>query len=250
MIYEIAGLRIDIKNSYPYTDRFCFQYLSCDQLSPVDLVATVSEEEMEEERTLSPGYSEGYIENICLYRSICIQLPKFNRMLMHCSVLEYDGKGYAFLGRSGTGKSTHTKLWLEQLSPTRVINGDKPILEYEAGSFIAYGTPWMGKECWGVKASVPLKALCFLEQAKVNSIEKLTAAEVNPRVFMQILIPEEEENAAKTLELLDKMVTGIPCYLLKCDISAEAVKTSFEAMTGLSFEEKRNKTKGKKEDED
>ncbi len=241
MIYEIAGLRIAIKNAYPFTDKFCAEYLSPDQDAPADITACVTEDELAAEREVSPGFSEGYIENICLYRSICTQLPKRNRMLMHCSVLEYDGAGYAFLGKSGTGKSTHTKLWLQNLTPTRVVNGDKPILEYKNGEFIAYGTPWMGKERWGTKAAVPLKGLCFLEQAKKNALSRLKPAEVAGRLFLQILIPADEENAAATLELADKLVTEVPAYLLQCDISTEAVKASFEGMTGFSFEEKRNK---------
>ncbi len=241
MIYEIAGLRVRIENEYPYTTKFCQEYLSEDQTSPVDITASVTEEQLSEERAQSPGFSEGYIENICLYRSICLQLPALNRMLMHCSVLDYDGNGYAFLGRSGTGKSTHTKLWLKHLSPTKVVNGDKPILEYREGEFIVYGTPWMGKERWGERAQAPLKGLCFLEQAKENTVRRLTPSEVSARVFTQILIPQEEHNAIATLDLADKLITSVPAYLLRCDISEEAVKTSFEAMTSLSFEEKKNK---------
>ncbi len=249
MIYEIAGLRVDIQNAYPFTDKFCADYLSVDQASPVHITASITEEEMAAEREASPGFSEGYIENICLYRSICMQIPKFNRMLMHCSVLEYDGEGYAFLGKSGTGKSTHTKLWLERITPTRIINGDKPILEYKNGKFIAYGTPWMGKERWGVNACVPLKGLCFLEQAKENSITRLTPSQLAAKLFLQILIPMNEENAAATLELADKMVTEVPGYLLKCDISTEAVKTSFEAMTGRSFDAIKNKSEEEKDED-
>ncbi len=241
MIYEIAGLRVCIEHKYPYTTKFCREYLSTDQTSPTDILARVSEEEMAEERRLSSGFSEGYIENICLYRNICMQLPVLNRLLMHCSVLDYDGAGYAFLGRSGTGKSTHTRLWLSHLTPCKVVNGDKPILGYREGEFIAYGTPWMGKESWGENSSVPLKGLCFLQQAKENSIRRLSIAEVSSRLFTQILIPQEEDNAAATLELMDKLITQIPAYLLNCDISEEAVKTSFEALTGLSYAEKRNK---------
>ncbi len=241
MIYDIAGLRVDIQNAYPFTTKFCEEYLSSDQTSSVDLTAKVTEEELAEERLASPGFSEGYIENICLYRSLCMQLPVRGRMLMHCSILEYDGAAYAFLGRSGTGKSTHTKLWLSLLSPTRVINGDKPILEYKDGEFIAYGTPWMGKERWGTNAKAPLKGLCFLEQAKENAVLRLTPRETSARLFGQILIPQEEENAISTLELADKMVTEVPAYLLKCNISEEAVQCSFEALTGLNYSEKKNK---------
>ncbi len=235
MIYEIAGLRISIKNRCKYTEIFCEKYLSEDQESPTDLEVAVTDEEFYAEKALSEGFSDGYIENICLYRAICRQLPTLNRMLLHAAVLEYEGNGYAFLGRSGTGKSTHTGLWLKRLKGARIVNGDKPILEYKKGEFIAYGTPWMGKEGLGCNASVPLKGLCFLEQAKENEVVKLTPAEAAARVFAQILIPEDADNAARTLELTDKLVTEIPCYLLKCTISEEAVQKSFEALTGKIY---------------
>ena len=171
MIYDIAGLRIQIHNTHPYTTKFCHSYLSDDQASGVDLTATVTEEEFKAEKAQSPEFSDGYIENICLYRSICMQIPTRNRFLLHSSILEYDGKAYAFLGKSGTGKSTHTKLWLKYLSDTRVLNGDKPILEFTNGQFYAYGTPWQGKENWGYNGKAQLCGLCFLEQAKENSIQ-------------------------------------------------------------------------------
>ncbi len=239
MIYEIAGLRIQIENTYSFTDNFCQEYKSEDQFSPVDLTARVTKEEFLQEKELSPGFSDGYIENICLYRSICLQIPQFQRMLLHASILEYDGKGYAFLGRSGTGKSTHTKLWLKYIKNTSIVNGDKPILEQALNQFYAYGTPWQGKEGWGEKCKAPLLGLCFLEQAKENSIRKLSPAETASRLFLQILIPQKEEDAIATLDFADKLIQKVPAYLLSCNISEEAVKTSFEALTGQSYQSNR-----------
>ncbi|MBQ7831269.1 MAG: hypothetical protein IJX30_09425 [Clostridia bacterium] len=235
MVYEIAGLRVRIENKYEYTDAFCKEYLAKEQNLPVDIIAKVTDSEMEAEKQASPNFSDGYIENICLYRSLCLQIPAFKRMLMHCAVLEYEGKGYAFLGKSGTGKSTHTKLWKRYLKTPTMINGDKPILEETENGFIAYGTPWRGKEGWGTNASAPLCGLCFLEQAKENSIRKLTPSEVSGRLFQQILMPNEESAAIATLELTDKLIMQTPAYLLRCDISEEAVKLSFEALTGLKY---------------
>ena len=205
MIYDIAGLRIKIENQYAFTDKFCQAYLSPDQHSSVDIIAKVTEDEFREEKEGSPQFSDGYIENICLYRSICIQLPHLKRMLLHAAVLEYDGNAYAFLGRSGTGKSTHTGLWLKHIPRTSIVNGDKPILEYVDGGFTVFGTPWMGKERLGNNTKAPLKGLCFLEQAKENSIRRLTAAEVSTRLFTQVLLPEREESVVETLDLIDKM---------------------------------------------
>lgn len=235
MIYDIAGLRVLIKNKHPYTTKFCKAYLSDNQDAPEDVVASVTEAEFTEEKNISPEFTDGYIENICLYRSLCKQLPTLNRFLLHASILEYDGKAYAFLGRSGTGKSTHTKLWLRFIKNVCVLNGDKPILEYSNGQFFAHGTPWQGKENWGYKGKAPLNGLCFLEQAKENSITKLSVSETSSRIFQQILLPQDAENALATLSLIDKLIATVPVYLLKCDISQEAVKHSFEALTKEKF---------------
>jgi hypothetical protein len=245
MIYEIARLRVQLKNKYPYTEKFCQKYLSEDQNSGADIIACVTDEEFSEERNLSPNFSDGYVENICLYRSLCLQIPQRDRLLLHASVLDFNGKGYAFLGRSGTGKSTHTRLWLQYLQNAFVVNGDKPILQETKDCFIAYGTPWQGKEGWGTKTETPLCGLCFIEQSKVNSIKKLTPAETAARLFLQILMPTEENAAVKTLDMVDSLITKTPAYLLSCDISEEAVKTSFEGMTGLAYE---NYRKIEKED--
>ena len=234
MIYDIADLRIDIRNEYPYTTRFCAEYLSKDQQSTADIVATVSAEEFDEEKKQSQNFPDGYIENICLYRSMCLQLPHFNRMLLHAAILEYDGNAYAFLGRSGTGKSTHTGLWLQAFDGAKIVNGDKPILKIDDG-VIAYGTPWMGKEGRGCNTKAPWKGLCFLEHAKENSIRRLSPAEVTSKLFLQILMPTDEDAAVKTLELADRLIQSVPAWLLKCDISEEAVKCSFEEMTKISF---------------
>lgn len=235
MVYEIAGLRIDIQNKYDYTTKFCRDYLSPDTSSAIDFSVSVTDEEIEEERKYSPEFSDGYLENICLYRRLCMEATLHGRILLHASVLSYDGKGYAFLGRSGTGKSTHTRLWLKHLEGVKIINGDKPILRKTENGFVAYGTPWRGKEFWGENTFAPLCGLCFLEQAKENSISRLSPSETVKRLMMQILLPSDEEKATATLELADELIQNVPAYLLRCDISETAVKTSFETLTGMAY---------------
>lgn len=236
MVYDIAGLRVFLNNSGRYTDRYCKAYLSADQTSPVDVTATVTKEEFLEEKALSSQFPDDYIENICLYRSLCRQIPALDRMLLHASVLEVDGNAYGFLGRSGTGKSTHTKLWMKFVNGVSIVNGDKPILQYTQDGFLVYGTPWMGKESWGNNTVAPLKGLCFLEQAPVNEICLLSKSQAVARIFTQIFIPEDEAGATKSLELIDKLVESVPMYLLKCTISEDAVRCSYEALTGKTYE--------------
>ncbi len=238
MIYDIAGLRIAIYNKYEYTDKFCRAYLSKDQVSPVDVKSGVSYEEIEAERENLPNFPDGYVENVCLYRDICSKITLLDRFLLHAAVLEYKGNAYAFLGRSGTGKSTHTGLWLRHVEGTKIVNGDKPIIHYTGKGFLVYGTPWMGKERLGYNTSVPLKALCFLEQSTENCITKLSIKETVRLVFPQILHPGEEANAARMLELADNLVREVSAYVLRCTISEDAVKKSFEMLTGEKYQTK------------
>ncbi|MBQ8428360.1 MAG: hypothetical protein IJX18_03810 [Clostridia bacterium] len=235
MIYEIADLRIDIKNRCDFTTKFCAEYLSQDQTSPAHFAVEVTEEEFLAEKAISERFSDGYIENICLYRNICLQMPKFNRMLLHTCVIALDGNGYAFLGKSGTGKSTHSRLWLKNFPKAYILNGDKPIISFEKEGAFVHGTPWRGKEGFGVKGKVPLKALCFLRQAKENKIQALPPQKAVHLLFGQLLLPSDEEAATKTLELADKILASTPAYLLDCDISKEAVKVSYEKLTDKKF---------------
>lgn len=235
MIYDIAGLRIDIQNRCKFTEKFCEGYLSDNQISAADLSVFVTNEEFYAEKSNPGNFSDGYIENICLYRNICKQLPNLDRFLLHSAILQYENEAFAFLGKSGTGKSTHTGLWCKHLDGVSIVNGDKPILQWKDNEFLAYGTPWMGKEGLGSNTVAPLKGLCFLEQAPKNEIVRLTPAQAANRIFTQVLMPQDMENAEKTLELLDKLVTIVPSYLLKCTISEEAVKLSFEALTGKKY---------------
>ena len=151
---------------------------------------------------------------------------------MHTAVLEYDGNCYAFLGKSGTGKSTHTGLWLQNLENAKILNGDKPIIGYKNGEFTVYGTPWMGKERLGYNGKGKLKALCFLEQAKQNEIALIEKEKVAERLFIQLLMPDDIRFVARTLELADELIKNVPAYLLKCDISYLAFKTSFDRLVG------------------
>ena len=157
MIYELAGLRVNVKNRCRYTSEFCKEYLSEDQDSSADFEAETTKEEFYAEKEASPGFSDGYIENICLYRKICLQMPEYDRFLLHSAVLTFEGNAYAFLGRSGIGKSTHTALYTAHIKGSEILNGDKPIIARTGDEFITYGTPWNGKENRGRKGSAPLK---------------------------------------------------------------------------------------------
>ena len=228
---KIADFIVQINNKYDFLEAFCKDYITDEE--NVDFTVFCTDDDIEKEREISEGdFSNGYIESICIYRKICLLLPEYDSFVMHGAVIEVDNKSYAFLARSGTGKSTHIKLWHSLLGErVRVINGDKPILRYINNELWVYGTPWCGKEGWNTNAKSKLKALCFLERAQENSIKELSSGDSATRIMKQILMPKDAIGAIKTLELVDKMIADTKTWLLGCNISKEAAKIAYEAMS-------------------
>ena len=106
-----------------------------------------------------PVVSDSESEYYCSAYSFYTQLVNFNGLMLHSSAVVMDGRAYLFSAPSGTGKSTHTQLWLDVFGEKAgILNDDKPALRRIDGKWYAYGTPWCGKEHWGCNASTPLSA--------------------------------------------------------------------------------------------
>lgn len=227
---RIADLNVEIQNQYPYAEQFCREFLS--EFEVPDITVRVTPEEIEEERAQDLYHSDnGYLECICIYRRIALELPKFDAMVFHASVVALDGEGYAFAARSGTGKSTHTALWLRVFGERAVIvNGDKPIFRRIAGKWYAYGTPWRGKERLGGDIRAPLRAICFLERGTENTVKRIDDGAAVARLFSQVLLPKDPAMADRALSLLDHLIGSTPMYLLHCNMQPEAAVVSHDGM--------------------
>lgn len=170
------------------------------------------------------------------------RFPSLGKVFFHGAAISFSGKSIMFSAPSGTGKSTHIALWRHYLGDdVKVICGDKPVLGFaDVGAQkawpIVYGSPWGGKEGWQSNVSAPLNGLCFIERSESNSIERVSPAEVLDRVMHQVYVPQDPDALINTLNIIDRLLSLIPIYILKCDISRDAVKSSFEAITGEAFE--------------
>ena len=152
--------------------------------------------------------------------------------MFHASIVAADGMGYAFTAQSGTGKSTHSALWRQYLGEKAVmVNDDKPLIRVEEdGRAIAYGTPWNGKHKLGNNIAVPLRVICLLERSEDNWIREISKAEAYSFVLQQISRPRDTGRLKTTLDLIDKM--QVKYYRMGCNISIEAAKMAYEAMSG------------------
>lgn len=114
-------------------------------------------------------------------------------------------KRMLFAAKSGTGKTTHCKLWLDTFPDARIINGDKPLVRISDEKVFIYGTPWCGKENYNINSKAPLKAVCFLERAEQNSIDRISKSEAVARIMPQLLIPKNSEYINKLLDLVESL---------------------------------------------
>lgn len=99
-------------------------------------------------------------------------------VFVHASCVSMEGKSYLFLGKSGTGKSTHARQWLQAFPDSRLLNDDNPALRIEDGKVMVYGTPWSGKTSCYKNEGYPVAGIARLRQAKTNSFSLLEGPEI------------------------------------------------------------------------
>ncbi len=137
---------------------------------------------------------------------------------MHSSVVVNGGRGYLFLGKSGTGKSTHSSLWLKHIPGTMLLNDDNPILRLMPdGSARVFGSPWSGKTPCYKNLDFPAGAVVRIRQAPFNKIEKLPPVQA----YASLMASASSFRPFKTLAegwhaTLEGLVGVLPCYVLDC----------------------------------
>ena len=228
---EISGLCVRMNAQYPFTRQHCRDYIIPDG-DTFDISATCSADEIAREMAAyDVPHSEAYCECICLYRAIAEQLPALDRFVFHGAAVEIGGKGFIFTAPSGTGKTTHIGLLLENYPENvDIINGDKPIIHVTDGGARVCSTPWAGKEGMNRNVSRDLGGIVLLRRGEVNRIERVQPSEHFAAIMAQTYFPNDALARLKTLELLDKLARCVDFYVLECNISPDAAKTSFEAL--------------------
>ena len=233
----LGDIPVGIHCRYPFVRNFCAAYITDD--TPI-LQAEATEQEIQaEQAAVEFPVTPAYAESLCIYRRIAEQIPLLDSVVFHGASNSFGGKAYLFTAPSGTGKTTHIRLWREYLGEkVDIVNGDKPILSFRGTQVLVCGTPYAGKEGWNRNISLPLGGICLLEQAKENRIRALDPGERVTPLLRQMYRPVNGAAMAKTLDLLDRLCQ-VPAFLLECDISEDAVKKSFAALTGRDYREER-----------
>ena len=231
MKIKVADLVVEANFYYDFMLSRLEKYY-CDETEKADITIDISEQFYINKHKGNPQMTLGECE--CLWSGgwFYEQLTRFGGIMLHASCVEYEGKAYLFSARSGTGKSTHTHLWLEHLPGSRIINDDKPAIRCIDGVYYAYGTPWSGKYDESVNVGVPIAGIAFLSRGE-NSIKRIPGIKALKLFMDQTVRPGDKVLMGNMLEILNGVLTNVPIYEISCDMSEDAVMTAYNGMKGV-----------------
>jgi len=181
---------------------------------------------------INGNFSE-YHRGFLLLRVFAVAALSRSIVVVHSSAVIYDGKAILFLGESGTGKSTHTRLWLDNIPDTELMNDDSPLVRVEDdGSVRAYGAPWSGKAVCYKNIVAPLAAVVRLEQAPCNRIRRMTGAEAVGTLFPSTpySFHFDPELSDRITDITACILERTPAYHLECLPNADAARLVRETL--------------------
>ncbi|KGK91409.1 hypothetical protein DP73_03865 [Desulfosporosinus sp. HMP52] len=158
-------------------------------------------------------------------------LLNHNGTVIHSSALKYKDRAFIFSAPSGTGKSTHTKLWQKHVNNVTILNDDTPAVRIIEDRPFIFGTPWSGSSLIHCNDSAPLEAIVILEQAEENRIRLLNNQEAILRVMPRVFLPYFDRKMMETsIGIFDKIISVVPIYLLQCRADQAAVEMVYQCL--------------------
>ena len=239
--YKFADIPVEIKSVYEEVHKLCSDYISDEnpcfsiETNQTDIDFERKKSESNDKKNGLPirNFTDSYLETLAVYRKIANNFLDRDIILFHGSVVAVDKTGYLFTAKSGTGKSTHTKLWREYFGERAfMVNDDKPLIKINEENVTVYGTPWNGKHNLSQNTSVPLKAVCILKRSEKNHIEKITKSEAYPMLIQQVHRPCDASKMVNLLKLIDKFARNVNFYKLGCNMEIEAAEIAYNEMKG------------------
>lgn len=176
-------------------------------------------------------FTDPFLERAAIQRAFAEFLFDYDTLLFHGSSVAVDGEGYLFTAHSGTGKSTHTRLWKQVFGDRAVmVNDDKPFLQLTHDGVILHGSPWSGKHGLDRNIAVPLKGLCILERGMENRIEGIRPEDALPMLQKQAYRPLDQAKEPAFSGLIDQLSKAVPLWIMACNKDPEAAQVTYNAM--------------------
>lgn len=152
-------------------------------------------------------------------------------LLIHASLVRHEGWGYAFVAKSGTGKSTQTQNWIKMIPGTDLMNDDNPVVRIVDGKAMIYGSPWSGKTPCYRQIKAPLAAVTLIARDKKNWVEK-----VHPVIALKNLLEASsamkwDKNTYQGVRNTASAVVGeVGNYTLHCTADPDSALVCYETI--------------------
>lgn len=228
--YSICGLNV-LMDAGEITSRQAEKYLSLEDFEKADITVVPTKDAIDAYSArgkTSDEISAYMVEAGIFYR----QLLNFDGVFLHASAVVYNDRAYLFSAPCGTGKSTHTSLWLELLGDKAyILNDDKPAVRVLSDGIYAYGTPFSGKHDISVPRAVKLGGICFISRGEEDKVSLMESREAVFKMYHASLRRIDEQQLDKELEILQKIAVNIPIYKMECTPTLNAARVAIEAMT-------------------
>lgn len=236
---KIAGHTARVTSLFESTPQYFRAYLS-DDVPSFSVAVTREDIAFEQQDLLEEALREGFkprtftdpfLERAAIQRRFAEFLLAHDTLLLHGSAIAVDGQGYLFTADSGTGKSTHTRLWREVFGARAVmVNDDKPFIQLTRDGALLHGSPWSGKHGLDSNIAVPLKGICLLRRGSENVIWPATAEELLPILEKQAYAPLTVEKTAVSHSLLRRLSQQVPLWHMACNKDPDAARIAATAM--------------------
>lgn len=179
----------------------------------------------------SDFYATSAFNNAMILSYITYTLPH-NTIFLHASAILKDGRAHLFIGKSGTGKSTHSRMWQEAFPDAELLNDDHPVVRLNKdGVVIAYGSPWSGKTPCYRNISAPLRAIIRIKRAPYNRLNRLTTIRGYASVMTSCSgVQWSHELSTAKVKSLESIITKIECYEMGCLPNTEAAQCCYESL--------------------
>lgn len=230
MRYSIADIIVDMDIKYPRLANQSKKYIY-DGDRDTNIKIRFPDDAYEKQQAVVPQLGLGDIEYLVMGSEFYSTLIKFGGMLLHASCVVYENKAYLFSAPCGTGKSTHTQLWLKRFPGAYILNDDKPAIRITKTGVYAYGTPFSGKNDISVNTGVPIGGICVLDRDTTNHIERMNVDDALFHILNQTIRPQHEEDMDILLKILDIILREVPVFNLHCNMDLEAAETAYNMMS-------------------
>ena len=229
-IYQIADLLVRYDPQYPMLNTRSEQYRTAETTDAAAWIGADAQT-LENLHQIHPNLSLEECEYMQAGREFFTLLLSHDGMMLHASAVVVDGAAYLFSAPSGTGKSTHTALWLKKFGDGAfLLNDDKPALRILDGKVYAYGAPFSGKFDLSVNVRMPVQGIAFIERSETNRIVRKSGKDALYALLNQTVRPREVPLYTKLLQIIQTITEQIPIYTLYCNMDPQAADLSYEVM--------------------